>query len=205
MANRSKDKGDRGEREALAMFIDRYPHLLVQDVNPVRELGAGRADDMGDLRVLPQTAIQVKVWANLVRAVREAADGASRQAKNAAADYALGLAPVPRARKEPGSLRWIASAFDWPHGLDDWEPIPTFGTTSAALKHLREGFGGRVPLRLRMVRVRAKGTRTMLLAPVEAWMDCYCATRDLPLEIPLGYVQPWGQVVDDLLEAETVT
>lgn len=192
MVNKSKAKGDAGEREAVVALLLRTPHLLVQDRRPMRELGAGRKDDEGDLRVLPGTSIQVKTWASLVRACREAADGAVRQGRNAGSRFAFGMVPVPRARKELGALRWLAVGYSWPGGTDQWEPVPTFGTTAAAVKHLQTGFGGRVPLRLRMARVRAKGTKTMYVAPLEAWLECYAEATDQPYEVPAGYVPPWA-------------
>lgn len=192
MANRSKAKGDQGERDAVVALIQRVPHLLVQDRQPMRQLGAGRKDDEGDLRVLPGVAVQVKWWNNLTRACREAADGAVRQARNAGDELHLGMVPVPRASRAVGALRWLAVGYSWPAGTQQWEPVPTFGTTLAAVKHLQTGFGGRVPLRLRMVRVRSKGTRTMYLAPLEAWLECYAEETDQPYEVPAGYVPPWA-------------
>ena len=140
-------------------------------------LGAGRREDVGDLHVLPDAAVQVKTWARtqLTRACREAADGAVAQARNGGAVFHLGLVPIPRAPKaDPAAtLRWLAVGYDWPGGLEVWEPVATFGTTVAAITHLRTGYGGRVPLRLRMSRVQVRGRRPMLVAPVQAWLDCY--------------------------------
>lgn len=53
MTGSSKRKGDAGEREAAAIIAD----LLGVPVR--RKLGAGRADDMGDLDGVPDTVIQV--------------------------------------------------------------------------------------------------------------------------------------------------
>lgn len=203
MANPSKKKGDQGERDAVVALIQRTPHLLHQDRKPMRALGAGRKDDEGDLRVVPGASIQVKFWSNLARACREAADGAVRQAKNAQNPYAVGMVPIPRASTAVGDLRWLAVGYTWPGGIDQWEPVPTFGVTQTAVKHLQTGFGGRVPLRLRMVRVRARGTKTMYVAPIEAWLDCYAADTGMSFEAPADYVTPaiWEDDPELRLEA----
>ncbi|WP_114906727.1 hypothetical protein [Ornithinimicrobium murale] len=190
MANAAKNKGDKGERDAVVALIQRTPHLLVQDRRPMRALGAGRKDDEGDLRVLPGTSIQVKFWNNLTRACREAADGAVRQAKNAQNPYAMGLVPIPRANTAVGSLRWLAAGYSWPGGIDQWEPVPTFGGAQIAVKHLQSGFGGRVPLSLRMTRVKAKGSKTLYIAPVEAWLESYAVDTGQPFHAPADYVTP---------------
>lgn len=191
MTNPAKNKGDQGERDAVVALIQRAPHLLIQDRRPMRTLGAGRKDDEGDLRVIPGTSIQVKFWNSLSRACREAADGATRQAKNAHNHLALGMVPIPRARTSVGALRWLAVSYQWPGGVDQWEPVPTFGVTQDAVNHLRTGFGGRVPLRLRMTRVRSKGTKTLYVAPIETWLECYAEVTGQPYATPAGYVAPW--------------
>jgi hypothetical protein len=53
MTGSAKRKGDQGEREAAQLLHD----LLGYPVR--RKLGAGRADDEGDLEGLPDTTIQV--------------------------------------------------------------------------------------------------------------------------------------------------
>lgn len=202
MANPAKNKGDQGERDAVVALIQRTPHLLVQDRKPMRALGAGRKDDEGDLRVIPGTSIQVKFWNNLSRACREAADGAVRQAKNAQSPYAMGMVPIPRARTTVGSLRWLAVAYRWPGGHDEWEPVPTFGVTKDAVKHLQDGFGGRVPLSLRMTRVKSKGTKTLYIAPIEAWLESYAADTGQSFAVPADYVTPAIWEDDPVLVAE---
>lgn len=65
MASRSKAKGDRAEREVQGILRD----LL--GVPARRKLGAGRADDMGDIDGVPDTVIQVASIARLHVAIRE--------------------------------------------------------------------------------------------------------------------------------------
>lgn len=180
MGNRCKRKGDRGELEAVAALVALTPAPFLHE-NPTRMLGAGRRDDEGDLRVLPGVSVQVKTWADLTRACRESAAGAARQAANAGNPFALGMVPIPRAGKRRGALRWLAVAHEWPGGTGQWEPVATFGRTVLAVAHLRDGYGGRVPLRLRMARVTVRGRRPLLLAPVEAWVADWVACERLPV------------------------
>lgn len=64
MTGSAKSKGDRGEREAAQILSD----LLGFPVK--RALGAGRAEDTGDLFGIPDTVVQVANWANVLAAVR---------------------------------------------------------------------------------------------------------------------------------------
>lgn len=81
MANPQKRKGDLAEREVAAILSD----LL--GVKCRRELGAGRHDDCGDIRI-PDTCIQVANYADLSRAVREKLPDLERQQENAGATFA---------------------------------------------------------------------------------------------------------------------
>lgn len=83
MTNRAKNKGDAAERELAAVLSD----LLGFTVR--RKLGAGRADDTGDLDGIPDTVIQVANWNNALRAVREKPLGAEDQRANADATFAV--------------------------------------------------------------------------------------------------------------------
>lgn len=65
MTSPQKAKGDRAEREVAALLSD----LL--GVPARRKLGAGRADDMGDIDGVPDTCIQVASYRDLARALRE--------------------------------------------------------------------------------------------------------------------------------------
>lgn len=65
MTTPAKRKGDKGELEAAKALAE----LTGWPVR--RKLGAGRADDTGDLANVPQTTIQVKSYADCARAIRE--------------------------------------------------------------------------------------------------------------------------------------
>ena len=53
-----------------------------------RKLGAGRADDTGDIDGVPATVVQVANWADVARAVREKPTGAETQRRNAGVTFA---------------------------------------------------------------------------------------------------------------------
>ncbi len=82
MTGRAKSKGDQAEREVAALLSD-LTGLPVR-----RMLGAGRADDVGDLDGVPNTVIQVANWSDALRAVREKPEAAERQRANAGAVFA---------------------------------------------------------------------------------------------------------------------
>jgi hypothetical protein len=94
--NSSKNKGDQYEREAAAALTDATGW-------PVRrKLGAGRADDCGDLDGIPDTCIQVKGYpSDLVRSIRECLTELPAQQTNAGTTFAAGLV------RRPGG-RWMA-------------------------------------------------------------------------------------------------
>lgn len=85
MANPQKRKGDAAERQAA--------ELLTQLLGiPVRRmLGAGRADDVGDLDGIPGHVVQVASWADAAAAARIKPRGAEQQRINANADHAVTL------------------------------------------------------------------------------------------------------------------
>jgi hypothetical protein len=83
MTGRSKAKGDRAELEIAAEVAD----LTGWKVR--RKLGAGRADDTGDLDGIPATAAQVANWADALRAIREKPVAAEVQRGNAGAEFAV--------------------------------------------------------------------------------------------------------------------
>lgn len=89
MAHPSKRKGDRAELEAARLLAD----LTGFDV--VRKLGAGRAEDTGDLYGIPDTVVQVRNYANIATAVRTAAALADMQAHNAATQFRFGMVRHP--------------------------------------------------------------------------------------------------------------
>lgn len=65
MTNRAKAKGDRAELEVQGILRE----LL--GVPARRKLGAGRADDMGDIDGVPDTVISVVNYTDITRAIRE--------------------------------------------------------------------------------------------------------------------------------------
>ena len=82
MTSRSKQKGDAAEREAAQLIAELTGHPAR------RKLGAGRADDTGDIDGVPGTIVQVANWADVARAVREKPNGAEAQRVNAGATFA---------------------------------------------------------------------------------------------------------------------
>lgn len=88
MTSSAKAKGDSAEREAAAILCD----LLGVPVR--RKLGAGRADDQGDLDLGLDVTVQVAWWPKrgVLRAVREKPVECEQQARNAG--HALGFTMV---------------------------------------------------------------------------------------------------------------
>lgn len=109
MSNPQKKKGDRAEREVAAILSD----LL--GVKCRRELGAGRQDDCGDIRI-PDTVIQVANYTDLARAVREKLPSVERQRENAGAMFAglfvrrYGGAYVVVLSPEQYATLWLAAS-----------------------------------------------------------------------------------------------
>ena len=81
MSNPQKRKGDKAELEVQGLLRD---HL---GVPARRALGAGRADDMGDITGVPDTVIQVASYADLARAVREKVPKCVEQQQRAGATH----------------------------------------------------------------------------------------------------------------------
>ncbi len=95
MTNPQKAKGDRAELEVARLVADLTGY-------PVRrKLGAGRADDTGDLDGIPQTTVQVKNFKDTTRAIREAIDDLENQRVNAGTPFAVAFI------RRPGG-RWLA-------------------------------------------------------------------------------------------------
>ena len=89
MANPSKRKGDAAELEAAR-------RLAALTGWPIRrKLGAGRADDTGDLDGIPDTTVQVKNYRDQQRAVRDILDELPAQQANANTTFAVGLVRRP--------------------------------------------------------------------------------------------------------------
>lgn len=81
MPNRSTIKGATAEREAAALVSE----LL--GVPARRALGAGRADDVGDIHGVPGVAIQVANWQDIATALRVKPPAADIQAINAGVPF----------------------------------------------------------------------------------------------------------------------
>lgn len=95
MANPQKRKGDAAERE----LAHKLHNLLGFPVR--RKLGAGRADDTGDLDGLPNCTAQAKNYADVLRAIREGLPAVEVQRNNAGTTHS-----VLFARRRGGE--WIA-------------------------------------------------------------------------------------------------
>ncbi len=80
MTSSSKRKGDRAELEVQSI-------LQAELGLGRRKLGAGRADDMGDIDGIPDTVIQVTARADLARGIREKLPEVEQQRSRAGASY----------------------------------------------------------------------------------------------------------------------
>lgn len=178
MTNRSKEKGDRGEREAVAALRELFPGLVLK--NSQRKLGAGRKEDTGDLVVFHDVTIQVKNYADVSTSLREAAVGAAIQGERAGTRFAFGMAPIPRARR--GSVRWLAATLEWPGGAPDETEIARFGQVSRAVARVRQENIG-IRRDKRVVAVDRRDSLRLYVAPVEAWVAAWQVAS-------IGYVQP---------------
>lgn len=179
--NASKAKGDRGEREAVAVLCQLAPDLVLP--NARRKLGAGRKDDIGDLDVFPDVTIQVKTMSDVVAALRHAAMGAAEQSVRAGTTYQMGMAPIPRARAT--AVRWLAAAIDWPGGPPPDDELRIVGRTQDAVAHCRSEALG-IPRSRRIAAVRRADAQAMYVATLDAWIASWRGSRD-----------PW-QVAADL-------
>jgi Holliday junction resolvase len=95
MPHPSKRKGDAAELEIAKILADQLGH----DVK--RALGAGRADDIGDLHGVPDCTIEVKSYNDVTRAIADGLDDLEREQANAGT-----LFGVVMVRRRGG--RWIA-------------------------------------------------------------------------------------------------
>lgn len=102
MSNPNKRKGDSAEREVATLLSDGLGFKVR------RKLGAGRADDTGDLDGLPDCTAQVKNYQDIARAIREGLAALEVQQKNSGTIYG-----VLFVRRRGGT--WIAV-----QTLDQW-------------------------------------------------------------------------------------
>lgn len=186
MANPQKNKGDQAEREAVAFLTEIAPDLI-RTGGAERMLGAGRKDDVGDLRVFDDAAVQVKCFdaKYLASGLREAAVGAERQRANAAArhvagaDFALGMVPIPRAPKN-GAVRWLAACLMWPDLLAVEDAI-VFSQVGPLVTWIRDDVGPHgymaYPRTQRLARFGTAAADPVYVAPIEAWLSAYRQRR----------------------------
>lgn len=171
MANPSKAKGDAAERECVAALAQLAPDLLCE--NPWRMLGAGRKDDIGDLRVMDGVTMQVKAYKNVPTGCRLAAMGAEEQRLRARHAFGVGLVPVPRALKSrPDRVRWLASTLDWPDPyVGALSTTETFRAASfaKAIAWLTDKDGD-ISIEDRVVELVMEGKPTLWIGPVQAWL-----------------------------------
>lgn len=102
MANPQKRKGDAAEIEVARMIHD----LLGFPAR--RALGAGRADDVGDIHGVPGTVVQVASWADVAAAARQKPLGAEQQRLNAQATHAATFV-----RFRGGTYRVVLTPEQW--------------------------------------------------------------------------------------------
>ncbi|KQO98866.1 hypothetical protein [Leifsonia sp. Leaf264] len=169
MVNANKNKGDKGERDAVEFLVALCPDLVVR--NPRRMLGAGRKDDEGDLRVFPDAAVQVKVFKPqyLSKAMYDAAVTSVDQAKNAEQPYALGMVKMHNARGP--HQKWLASVVEWPEDLTA-PPVEHKAATAAAewaKKHPAPDAAVGI--------VTRAGSPTIYVAPLGTWVAAYRRAR----------------------------
>jgi hypothetical protein len=170
--NASKRKGDQGEREAVEVLCRLAPDLVTP--KPRRKLGAGRHDDVGDLDVFCDVAVQVKTLGTSTAALRQAAQGAVQQALRANLPLHLGMAPVPRARRD--AVRWLAAVTRWPSGPIPADELLVTGRISLAVSHARQERAG-IPRHRRISLITRSDAEPIYVAPIEAWVAAYRAVR----------------------------
>ena len=102
MSGTSKRKGDRAELEVAALIAD------LTGFPARRKLGAGRADDTGDIDGVPDTVVQVANWADALAAIRQKPIEADTQRVNAGATFA-----VTAVRLRGGLWRFVCTPEQW--------------------------------------------------------------------------------------------
>lgn len=178
MANPNKVKGDRAERAAVEALRELAADLVLPDAQ--RMLGAGRRDDIGDLRVFPDAAVQVRAMRNLAAGVRSAAFDAEVQAARGRSKFPLGMVPIPHAPNRPDAVRWLAATTQWPTHLDE-STLPSWGNTGLAIKWLRlrptTARPDVLPIDARLARIERRGADTFYLATLQTWVAAYRSAR----------------------------
>ena len=167
MVNRSKAKGDKAELDATEYFKFMCPDLVVP--RPKRMLGAGRKEDIGDLWVFADVAIQVKAFkpASLSAAPYDAARTSVDQAANGDMQFALGMVKIHNAR--PGTEKWLASVMEWPEPVDTTSFKAATEAAMWAHKHPAPDHA--------IARVERGGSPVIYIAPMGTWLDAYRRLR----------------------------
>ena len=99
MTNPQKNKGDRAEREISKLLSDWLGYGVK------RKLGAGRAEDTGDLHGLPDTTVQVAHWKSVASAVRIKPPQCEQQQQRAGTTFG-----VTAIRLNGGEWRFVMTA-----------------------------------------------------------------------------------------------
>lgn len=102
MANAAKRKGDQAEREAAQLIHD------LTGWPARRKLGAGRADDIGDIDGVPNTVIQVANYRDLNEAIRRKVPACLEQQQRAGATFGAVFA-----RRTGGGFVVVLSPDQW--------------------------------------------------------------------------------------------
>ena len=90
MTSRQRNKGNAAEREVAHLLAD----LTGWAVR--RRLQEGRTDDTGDLEGVPDTTLQVKSYADVLRAIRDGLPELRKQQARALAPFGALLVKRPR-------------------------------------------------------------------------------------------------------------
>ncbi|MFE6966683.1 hypothetical protein ACFVAJ_16365 [Agromyces sp. NPDC057679] len=168
MANRQKQKGDAGERDAVKYLLELCPDLCRPGSQ--RHLGAGRREDVGDLWVFREAAVQVKAYgaAGLSAAMYDSATSAVIQAKHGRVPFGVGMVKMHNAR--PGTNRWIAASVGWP---DVPAGLVEFKASTAAAEWAK-----RLPADDRSVGIVTRaGSPVIHVAPFHTWVDAFREAR----------------------------
>lgn len=102
MTGAAKAKGDRAELEVQRLIAD------LTGFPARRKLGAGRADDMGDIDGVPDTCIQVANYTDVARALREKVPGCVAQQARMGATFGATFL-----RRRGGSYVVVLTAEQW--------------------------------------------------------------------------------------------
>jgi hypothetical protein len=102
MANTAKAKGNKSELEAAAVLTEALG-LPIR-----RKLGAGRADDTGDLDGVPGHVVQIANWEDTAAAARVKPTAAEQQRINAQEEHAASLI-----RFRGGTWRVVLTLEQW--------------------------------------------------------------------------------------------